>query len=224
MKVLIIIPAYNEERNIKRVIEDLNRFYSSKDLLVVNDGSFDGTSEIAKQCGCRVIDLPCNLGVGGAVQTGIKFAKENGYDAAIQFDGDGQHRAEYIDKLIEALSYADLSIGSRFLGGNSFDSSLFRGIGIKFFSLLVSILTGKRFTDTTSGFRAFGKRAIDLFYDYYPVDYPEVESILYANSNKLKIAEIPVLMNQRIEGRSSITPVKSVYYALKVTLALLLKP
>lgn len=224
MRILIIVPAFNEEKNIKRVIRQLKESSKDWDIVVINDGSLDNTYLEAKEEGCKVIDLPCNLGIGGAVQTGLLHAKRLNYDVAIQFDGDGQHRAEYIDDLILEIEKGyDLVVGSRFLEGNFYKPPFLRRLGIKFFAFLVSVITGQRITDPTSGFRAFSKRAIDAFCRYYPYDYPEVEAISYAKSSNLRIREVAVKMNKREEGRSSITPMKSIYYALKVTLSLLLK-
>ncbi|MCX7904060.1 MAG: glycosyltransferase family 2 protein [Caloramator sp.] len=224
MRILIIIPAFNEEKNIKRVIRHLKENSKAWDIVVINDGSLDNTYFEAREEGCKVIDLPCNLGIGGAVQTGLLYAKRLNYDLAIQFDGDGQHRAEYIENLImEIKKGSDLAIGSRFLEGNFYKAPFLRCLGIKFFSYLISAIIGQRITDPTSGFRAFSKRAIDVFCRYYPYDYPEVEAISFAKFSNLKISEVAVRMNKREEGRSSITPMKSIYYALKVTLSLLLK-
>lgn len=224
MRILIIVPAFNEEKNIKRVIRQLKENSKIWDIVIINDGSLDNTYFEAKEEGCRVVDLPCNLGIGGAVQAGLLYAKRLNYDVAIQFDGDGQHRAEYIEDLILKIQKgSDLVIGSRFLEGNFYKPPFLRRLGIKFFSYLISAIIGQRITDPTSGFRAFSKRAIDVFCRYYPYDYPEVEAISYAKSCNLTISEVAVKMNKREEGRSSITPMKSIYYVLKVTLSLLLK-
>ncbi len=172
--------------------------------------------------GARVITLPFNLGIGSAVQTGYMVALEGGYDIAIQVDGDGQHPAEEIDRLIAALteSDADIVVGSRFLGGGAYRAPFGRRIGIALFARLVSLITGVRMTDTTSGFRASGRRAISLFAEAYPHDYPEVEAVIVAHRAGLRLIEIPVTMRERQGGRSSITPLKSGYYMLKVILAI----
>jgi glycosyltransferase involved in cell wall biosynthesis len=219
MKILAIIPAYNEAGNIKAVIEDLKSFRG--DLLVVNDGSTDATAEIAKGLGAHVVSHPFNLGIGGTVQTGLRYACENGYDMAIQFDGDGQHRGDQIFKILELVQKgeADLVIGSRTLPGG-YKMGITRFIGSRIFHCLIRCLAGKAIDDPTSGFRCYGKRTIRLFSRFYTDDYPEVESIITAARNGLRVVEVPVLMRGRLSGHSSITRRKSAYYMLKVTLAM----
>ncbi|MEN8265281.1 MAG: glycosyltransferase family 2 protein [Nitrospirota bacterium] len=220
MKILVIIPAYNEAGNIENVIDDLRQNFPQAEPLVINDGSSDRTSRIAHDLGAKVIDLPFNLGIGGAVQTGFKYAFDNNYDAAIQFDGDCQHMAEEIGKIVKPVSEgADFVIGSRFLDTNLYDMPFTRKIGSTVFARVISFICGQRLTDTTSGFRAYGKRTIELFNIYYPEDYPEVEALIVANKNKLHIREVPVRMRQRSAGKSSITALRSVYYMIKVLLA-----
>jgi len=219
MKILAIIPAYNESGNLRAVIEDLRSF--GGDLLVVNDGSTDDTAALAKSLGAQVISHPFNLGIGGTVQTGLKYAREKGYDLAIQFDGDGQHRADQIPGIVElvARGEADLVIGSRTLPGG-YKMGVTRFLGSRVFHCLIRFLSGHSIQDPTSGFRCYGKRTIQLFSRYYTDDYPEVESIITAARSGLRVVEVPVLMRGRLSGHSSITRRKSAYYMLKVTLAL----
>lgn len=226
MKVGIIIPSYNEEGNIQNVINSINISDATVDIIVINDGSLDKTSMIAKNAGAYVIDLPNNLGIGGAVQTGYLYCYNNDYDVAIQIDGDGQHSGEYINELILSLeeSNADIVIGSRFIDKGTFKSNLSRKIGIKFFSKLVSLITSSKINDTTSGLRCINRKAIELFSKYYPSDYPEVETIVYAHKRGLSIKEIPVIMRQRMHGKSSISLLNGLYYMIKVTIGLLLIP
>lgn len=221
MKILAIIPAYNEAGNIQAVIEDLKSF--GGDILVVNDGSTDATAAIAKSMGALVVSHPFNLGIGGTVQTGIKYAFQNGYDAAIQFDGDGQHRGDQISKIVEPVrrGEADLVIGSRTLPGG-YKMGLTRFIGSRIFHCLIRFLAGKAIEDPTSGFRCYGRRTLALFSRFYTDDYPEVECIITAARNGLKVMEVPVLMRGRLSGHSSITRRKSAYYMMKVTLAMVI--
>ncbi|QXE90926.1 glycosyltransferase family 2 protein [Geomonas subterranea] len=219
MRILAIIPAYNEARNITAVIEDLKCF--SGDILVVNDGSTDDTAAVAKGLGAEVVSHPFNLGIGGTVQTGLRYAYEHGYDMAIQFDGDGQHRGDQIFKIVELVQRgeADLVIGSRTLPGG-YKMGITRFIGSRIFHCLIRCLAGKAIHDPTSGFRCYGKQTIRLFSRFYTDDYPEVESIITAARNGLRVVEVPVLMRGRLSGHSSITRRKSAYYMLKVTLAM----
>jgi glycosyltransferase involved in cell wall biosynthesis len=220
VKALVIIPAYNEETNLPFVLKDLQGF--AGDILVVNDGSIDATEEVARRHGVPFVSHPFNLGIGGSIQTGLKYARRNGYDYAIQFDGDGQHRADQIEKIIEQVEQgqADLVIGARTLP-EGYKCGFSRKIGSLIFCQLIRVLTGKRFADPTAGFRCYGPNAIRLFSHDYPDDYPEVESILTASRNGLTVVETPVLMRPRLSGHSSINRRKSAYYMLKVTLALL---
>jgi glycosyltransferase involved in cell wall biosynthesis len=227
MRTLIIVPAFNEEKNIPIVLEDLRENRVDADVLVVNDGSTDGTSAAARAGGASVVDLPLNLGIGGAMQTGFLYTRRGEYDAAVQFDGDAQHRADQLDLILKPLEAgeADLVVGSRFLTGGEaegFKSSAPRLAGIRLFAWVLSALTGWRLTDTTSGFRAYGRRSIGLFSGYYPDDYPEVEALLILKKNGMKVKEVPVLMRERQWGKSSITPLRSVYYMVKVMLAVLI--
>lgn len=219
MKVLAIIPAYNEAANLRAVVDDLRCF--DGDMLIVNDGSSDDTVMVARELGVMVVSHPFNLGIGGTVQTGIKFALAKGYDFAIQFDGDGQHRADQIAKIVArgAAGEADLVIGSRTLPGG-YKMGVTRWFGSKIFLCLIKVLSGLTINDPTSGFRCYGPRAMELFSRFYPDDYPEVESIVTAARSGLTVVEVPVLMRQRLSGHSSITRRKSAYYMLKVSLAL----
>lgn len=220
MKILAIIPAYNEADNIRAVIEDLRSF--GGDMLVVNDGSTDDTAAVAKSLGAHVISHPFNLGIGGTVQSGLRYAHERGYDMAIQFDGDGQHRADQIHKIVELVQRgeADLVIGSRTLPGG-YKMGVTRWIGSRMFHCLIKFLSGHTIQDPTSGFRCYGKKTVRLFSRFYTDDYPEVESIITAARSGLRVVEVPVLMRGRLSGHSSITRRKSAYYMLKVTLAMI---
>jgi glycosyltransferase involved in cell wall biosynthesis len=221
-KTLIIIPAYNEAGTIAGVIENTRKAVPDVDILVVNDGSQDRTARKARESGAQVITLPYNMGIGSAVQSGFLFAKKKGYHYAVQVDGDGQHPASDIPRLLDALrNGADVAIGSRFVSPTGYRPPLFRALGIKVFSFLVSSIVGKRVYDTTSGFRAINRKAIVLLAETYPHDYPEVEALITLHRNGMRFFEIPVEMNHRQEGRSSISAKASVYYMLKVTLAVL---
>jgi len=224
--ILVIVPAYNESKNIALVIEGLKGADLALDVLVVNDGSSDNTCQAAQATGkALVVDLPKNLGIGGAVQTGFKYANRNGYQIAVQFDGDGQHLAGEIAKLLRVLeaSGANMVIGSRFLqkhGG--FRSTFARRIGIRTFQVLNSLLIGQKITDNTSGFRAYDRKAIEFFARYYPVDYPEPEAVILLGRNGFRIEEKSVLMRERQGGGSSIAGVYGIYYMLKVVLAIIM--
>lgn len=227
LKTLIIIPAYNEGEAIYDVVYSIKQEnLQDTTILVVNDGSQDNTSCEARRGGARIIDLPINLGIGGAVQTGYLYAYYNNYDIAIQFDGDGQHKAKYLKTIVEEMekSKSDMIIGSRFIEKSNYNPSFFRSIGIKFFSKLISSICGQNIYDTTSGYRAINKKVIKAFVDYYPKDYPEVETIAYIVKEGCKVREIPVEMNYRKKGKSSITPIKSIYYMIKVTLVTIMLP
>lgn len=222
-KVLIIIPAYNEADNIEKVVDNLILNYPQYDYVVVNDGSSDTTRDVCHERGYQYLNLSINLGIGGAVQTGYKYAKDKGYDVAVQVDGDGQHDISYLEKMLPVLESgeADVVIGSRFIDREGFQSSLLRRMGINFLSSLIWVCTGQKIKDVTSGFRAVNKRFIDTYAKYYPMDYPEPEAIISAIMNRGKIKEIPVVMQERIGGQSSINFLRSIYYMIKVTLAIL---
>lgn len=223
----MIIPAYNEAGSIRKVVRSIRAFDTSADILVINDASKDDTAaEAAGEEGVTVISLPINLGIGGAVQTGYKYACAAGYDIAVQIDGDGQHDGKDLGKVVAGVTAgeADIVVGSRFVEKSGYTPGLARSIGIRFFSKLVSKMIKMPVTDTTSGFRAINRKGIDLFAHYYPGDYPEVETLVYAASRGLKIKEVSVDMKQRQYGKSSISLLNGLYYIVKVTIMLLLIP
>jgi len=217
-----IVPAYNEERNIGRVVSELRAFDGGLDVVVVSDGSTDGTAAAAEAAGARVLRLPFNLGIGGAVQTGFKYAWEHGYDLAVRCDGDGQHVPAELPKVIAPVvgGEADIAVGSRFAGGDGYRSSATRRVGIRLLATVVSAIARQRVTDTTSGFQALNRRALELFAADYPHDYPEVEGMVMTIKHRLRLVEVPVEMREREHGRSSITTLRSVYYMAKVLVAL----
>jgi glycosyltransferase involved in cell wall biosynthesis len=221
VKRLAIVPALNEELALPAVIAEIRAADPGMDVLVVDDGSHDATAEVAYAAGARVARLPFNLGIGGAVQTGYRLACDEGYDVAVQIDGDGQHRPDQLLRLLEAIRAggANYVIGSRFAHGSEYRPSRSRRSGMVILSRLVSLVVGRRLTDTTSGFRAADRRTIELFAAHYPHDYPEVEALVLAARSGLRIAEVPVTMRRRSSGRSSITPLRAVYYMVKVMLA-----
>lgn len=225
MKCLIIIPAYNEEGNIEKVIDNLLENYPQYDYVIINDGSTDDTREICKNKNYQVLNLPINMGIGGAVQTGYRYARDNGYDAAVQIDGDGQHDVAFLDGMLELLEdeRADVVVGSRFVEREGFQSSHIRRVGIRFLSSLGCLLTGVRVRDITSGYRVVNRRFIQIFADDYPADYPEPEALVIAAIYGGRIAEYPVIMRERENGESSITLKKSIYYMFKVTLAMVIR-
>lgn len=224
MRVLVIIPAYNEQDTIRSVVAAIAARAPGCDYLIVNDGSTDGTLSILQADKLCHVNLPINLGIGGGVQTGYRYALENGYDIAVQIDGDGQHDPVYIPQMVRIIEEggADLVIGSRFIEKEGFQTSFLRRVGIGFFGWLIHLITGLRVTDATSGFRAGNRRVIELFARYYPADYPEPETVVMARRCGCRIAEMPVIMFERGGGRSSINMQKSVYYMIKVTLAILI--
>ena len=222
-RVLVAIPAYREERSIGRIVSDLRSKFSY-DVLVVNDGSTDGTSDAAREAGAIVLDLPCNLGIGGAVQTAFLFARERGYDAVVRVDGDGQHEIEGVRGVIEPIlaGDADAVIGSRFVGNAGYRGTIPRIFGIRFFRFLVNLLTGYRVTDPTSGFFAVNRRLIEFYSNHYPSDYPEVDAFILMHRLNARAVEVPVRMYPRAEGKSSITAFGAMYYMVKVTLSFLI--
>ena len=219
---IAIVPAYNEEQNIVRVIGELRTFDPDLDIVVVSDGSADQTAENAEAAGVRVLRLPYNLGIGGAVQTGFKYAWEQGYDLAVRLDGDGQHVPSELPSVIGpvAAGEADIAVGSRFVAGAGYRPSASRRVGIRLLATVVSAIARQRVTDTTSGFQALNRRALQLFAADYPHDYPEVEGMVMTIKHKLRLVEVPVQMREREHGRSSITAFRSVYYMAKVLTAL----
>lgn len=224
MKVLIIIPAYNESKNIVSVITDINKNLSNPNYIIINDCSTDETALICKKNEYNVINLPINLGIGGCVQTGYKYALENNFNYAVQFDGDGQHSAKYIPILLDCMitEQADMVIGSRFISMQGFQSTFMRRFGINLLSLTIKCINGIRITDPTSGFRMVNEDVIKIFCDYYPSDYPEPESTSDIIKRGYKVKEIPVIMCERVHGTSSIDILKSMYYMPKVVLAILI--
>lgn len=225
MKKLVIIPAFNEEESIVTTIEDIKKNAPGFDYIVINDCSKDHTLEICRRNGIKVLDLPINLGIGGAVQTGYLYAYNNGYDVAVQFDGDGQHDASYLKTMADTLEreQADMVIGSRFIEHEGFQSSGIRRIGIRYFSVLTRFLFGKKISDATSGMRMCNRKVMELFVKDYPRDYPEPETVCRLLRKKCKVVEMPVVMRERVNGVSSISPTKSIYYMVKVSLAILIE-
>ncbi len=223
-KALIIIPAYNESAVIGRLIKEVKTMYPHYPILIVNDGSQDQTTREAETAGAIVINHPYNLGIGGAVQTGFKVAKEENYDAVIQIDGDAQHDPIYLEHVLKPIlsGELDLCIGSRFLKNSDFKSTFLRRIGIRFFAILLGALTGIHVTDPTSGYRATSKKLIAQFATYYPIDFPEPEAIHIAKRLGARIGEVPVSMRKRLGGISSIRYLRTFYYMIKVTLAILI--
>ena len=224
-KCLIIIPAYNEAENIENVVSNLINNYPQYDYIIVNDGSVDDTEKICLKNGYQVLNLPINMGIGGAVQTGYCYARDNDYDMAVQVDGDGQHDVAYLEGMIKVIESgeADMVIGSRFVQKEGFQSSQLRRVGIRFLSTLGWILTGVRVRDITSGYRVVNRRFIQIFAQDYPADYPEPEALVIGAVHGGRIKEYPVVMQERESGTSSITLKKSVYYMIKVTLAMLIR-
>ena len=224
IKVLIIIPAYNESDNIEQVISHLNEKANQHDYLIINDGSTDATLSICEGQAYQYLNLPINLGIGGAVQAGYVYANKNNYDIAVQIDGDGQHDIAYLDDMLKPLlsEEADVVIGSRFIKKEGFQSSQTRRIGIGILSFLIKMTTGCKVVDVTSGYRAVNKKFISIYAKDYPTDYPEPEAIVTAVMHRGRVIEVPVQMRAREGGKSSITFRKSIYYMIKVTLAILI--
>ena len=221
LRRLAIVPAYNEERNIARVVRELHEFDPGIDVVVVSDGSVDGTAANARAAGARVLQLPYNLGIGGAVQTGFRYGWEHGYDLAVRCDGDGQHVPSELPKVVAPVlaGEADMAVGSRFAGDAGYRSSASRRVGIRLLAGVVSAIARQRVTDTTSGFQALNRRALELFAADYPHYYPEVEGMVMTIKHRLRLVEVPVTMREREHGRSSIGTLGSVYYMIKVLLA-----
>ena len=229
-RVLLVIPAYNEEKSIKKTcdsIDDYNKKNNVKiDYIVINDGSLDSTSSVLKENNINHIDLISNLGIGGAVQTGYKYALYNNYDIAVQFDGDGQHDINYITDLIDPIinNQANMVIGSRFIEKDKegFKSSRARRIGINIISFVIKLKTKTKIYDVTSGYRAIDINLIKQFSHYYPFEYPEPISSVNTLKNNYKILEVPVIMKERKHGKSSISSWKNIYYMVNVILSILL--
>lgn len=225
MKKLVIIPAYNEEASIVNTVQDILDHAPGFDYVVINDCSKDRTLQRCRENGLNVINLPVNLGIGGGIQTGYRYAVEHGYDVAVQFDGDGQHDASYLQAMADRLERDDLDmvIGSRFIENEGFQSTGLRRFGINFFKFLIKLLYGGTITDATSGMRMCSRRVMEEFSVDYPQDYPEPETVARLLRKKYKVREIPVVMRERSTGTSSINPAKSVYYMIKVSLAILVE-
>lgn len=225
MKKIVIIPAYNEQGSILETIEDIRKNAPEFDYVVVNDCSKDDTLKLCRENGIKVLNLPINLGIGGAVQTGYLYAYRKGYDIAVQFDGDGQHDAKFLDMMADTLvrENLDMVIGSRFIENQGFQSSAIRRFGIRFFTVLLKILFGSKITDATSGMRMCNRKVMELFIKDYPKDYPEPETVARLLRHKYKVKEVPVIMRERQAGVSSISMRKSAYYMMKVSLAILIE-
>ncbi|MFN8512970.1 MAG: glycosyltransferase family 2 protein [Chloroflexia bacterium] len=223
-EVLFIVPAYNEESSLPGVLSDLRLHQPAADVVVVNDGSTDRTAAVARAHGAMLLDLPVNLGIGGAVQTGLIYAVRQGYRVAVQFDGDGQHRADQVASLLDPLlrGECDVVIGSRFVRAGSYRAPLMRRCGIAIFRMVNSLLIGQAIHDNTSGFRAYNRAALAFLAADYPDDYPEPESVVTLARNGFRLREVPVLMRERQGGRSSITFARAIFYMGKVLLAILI--
>jgi glycosyltransferase involved in cell wall biosynthesis len=222
LRRIAIVPALNEEETVGRVIDEIRAFDPGFDVVVVDDGSTDRTAGMAADRGAHVLRLPFNLGIGGAMQTGYRFAFERSYDIAVQIDGDGQHDPQQLPAILGPVldGAADLCVGSRFAGESPYRSSFARRVGIRIFAGVVSAVVRQKLTDTTSGFRAVNRRGIALFAADYPHDYPEVEATVMCVKHKLRLVEVPVAMRERGGGASSITALRSIYYMAKVLLAI----
>ncbi len=224
-RVLIIIPAFNEEENIVNTVKAVKEVVPEFDYVVINDCSRDNTLALCRDNGINVVDLPINLGIGGAVQTGYKYAAMKGYDYAVQLDGDGQHDPSYLRKMYDTIveEDADMVIGSRFIEKEGFQSYAIRRWGIRYFSVLIRMMTGSLITDPTSGLRMSGRRIIELFAKDYPRDYPEPESVVAVLKRNRKVVEIPVIMKERQGGKSSINIKAGIYYMVKVSIAIIME-
>jgi glycosyltransferase involved in cell wall biosynthesis len=222
LRRVAVVPAFNEENSIGRVIDEIRAFDHGFEVVVVDDGSTDRTAQLAAERGAVVLKLAFNLGIGGAMQTGYRYAFEHGFELAVQIDGDGQHDPRELPAIVKPLleDEADMVVGSRFIGPTAYRGTFMRRMGIRLFARIVSVLVRQRVTDTTSGFRALNRRAIRLFAADYPHDYPEVEATLMLVRHRLRLKEVPVTMRARYAGRSSITALRSIYYMVKVLLAL----
>jgi glycosyltransferase involved in cell wall biosynthesis len=221
-RIAVIVPAYNEEHTIGDVVRAIRALGEGYDAVVINDNSTDKTFEMAVKARATVIQLPSNLGIGGAVQTGYKYALTNGYDACVQVDGDGQHPAHLIPSLLKPLfeDGYDIVIGSRFVEDTNYEISVMRGLGIRIISAFIRLATGLSVKDPTSGFRAINRKVLEFFSIQYPQDYPEPESLVFAYKRHFRVLEVPAEMKNRMFGISSITPTLAIYYMAKVLLAM----
>jgi len=229
MRLLVVIPAFNEEKSLPALLSELAALPPRESLevavAVVDDASRDRTAKVARDAGVRVLRLCRNLGIGGAVQTGLKLAQREGYDFAVQMDGDGQHPPAELGKLLSAIEQVpapDIVIGSRYVAREGFQSTPLRRLGIQWLRLLLKVVIGSNASDPTSGYRLYGPRALRLFAQSYPHDYPEPEALVLAHAAGLRVVETPVVMRERQGGQSSIKNLQAPYYMLKVTIAVLL--
>jgi len=222
LRSIAIVPAHNEEASLGALLAELRVAEPDLAVVVINDGSTDGTARVAAAAGAPVVTLPFNVGIGGTVQTGYQYALEHGFEVAIQVDGDGQHDPTEIGRVLEPIfdDRADLVVGTRFVSGGGYRGTRVRRVGIHIFARVVSLMVGQRVSDTTSGFRAVNRKALRLFAGEYPHDYPEVESIVLLSRHGLRMLEVPVRMRVRETGSSSITALRAAYYMIKVLLAL----
>ena len=222
-RTIIVMPAHNEAGNIERVITELRQAVQGLDFVVIDDYSSDDTAAVAQRMGAEVVRLPCNLGYGGAVQTGFRYAVQRGYDYAVMMDSDGQHDPRSVPALLEVVESgdADVALGSRFLGRMEYQSSWVRRIGMSIFSRLVSAATGRHFTDATSGLQALNREVLEFFSrDNYPVDFPDADIIILLHYAGFRVKEVPVTMRERISGESMHASLKPIYYVFKMALAI----
>lgn len=223
-RTLVVVPALNEAGNIARVVSSIRQNVPQADVLVINDGSSDATGQIAESAGALVLHMPYRVGIGAGVQTGFKFAARQGYEIVVRNDGDGQHKPEDIRRMLDVVrsGQADVALGSRYLEHGGYVASLPRRLGSVLLARIISRIIGQRITDPTSGFNAFNRRAIRLCAQHYPHDYPEPEAIVMLHRAGLRLVEVPVRMQPRAAGKSTITPLRSLFYMFKVLLAILI--
>ena len=222
-RTIIVMPAHNEAGNIERVITELRQTVQGLDFVVIDDYSSDDTVDVAERMGAEVVRLPCNLGYGGAVQTGFRYAIQRGYDYAVMMDSDGQHDPRSVPALLKVVESgeADVALGSRFLGRMEYRNSWVRQLGMSIFSCLVSAATGRHFTDATSGLQALNREVLEFFSrDNYPVDFPDADTIILLHYAGFRVKEVPVTMRERISGESMHASLKPIYYVFKMALAI----